>query len=282
MIKRILIGMSGLALGVALAGCGELSPSAAPRLSPIAEQVLANGTDWLRMETAQFVYYAADEAVLRAVRAETEHAYAVVSERLGLPEAAQQGVVFVIADAAQWDAVLSAGGQRVEGVALHVEREIYVRRQADASPAFGDIPHELVHFRIWQAYGRGTPLWLEEGVASYLGWQVTQAYHQQFNRMPERPERRFAAEQLVDWAAFWTLDRYPADPDRLRAFYWQAETLVAEWAAAVSEAEWQAGVQAGLRQGTAAPLLWQALYGWSAAESVALIERVEAAIVETF
>jgi len=172
-----------------------------------------------------------------------------IDEMLGLPPQMETGFVFVIDQEADWDRILQAAGNRVEGAALHIGREIYLRRSAEGSTPWIDIPHELVHFRLWQTHGGRLPLWLEEGLAQYMGWELARRYQLARGLELERELPALAPEHLLPWEEMMQWSAYPAGPAALMAFYRQSEELVAQWARMAAPLQWRADIRRLIEEG---------------------------------
>ncbi len=205
-------------------------------VSRLGRAVMRGGTHaWIHAESETFTYHAATRERLESVAREAEWTYAEVSERLGLSPASERGHLFVVEDEGDWTRVMRAAGRRADGVALHVGREIFILRDGPGGRTFVDIPHEMVHYRLWQQYGRDLPLWLEEGLAEYLGWQVAIRY-QRTRQLHLYRERSPVEEQTwIPWTTLFEMERYPADPRRTAAFYRQSGGLVGAIAEKIGE-----------------------------------------------
>lgn len=207
--------------------------------SPLGRAVMrGGGRSWTHAESRRFFFHAAQGDALPALVAEVEWCYDEVCRQLGLPPLEQAGRLFVLDSAADWSRVMRSAGRMEEGVAMHVGSEIYLLRDSSHSVSYVDVPHELVHFRLWQAYGHALPLWLEEGLAVEIGWSVATAYQLTRQLRLYREQPPLEPDALIPWAAVFAAETYPTVLTDLQAFYRQSAALVAILRTKIPENEW--------------------------------------------
>lgn len=233
---------------------------------------------WIHAETGTFTYHAATRERLDWVIREAEWTYAEVSRRLGLPPASERGHFFVVENKGDWARVMRAAGRREYGVALHVGREVFLLRDAHAGTSYLAIPHEMVHYRLWQEYDREVPLWLEEGLAVWLGWDVAQAYQDTRYLKLYRQQEPVQEEHWIPWPTLLALERYPDRPVRMAAFYRQTGQLVREIIEGIGDERLREFVETMMREQRSLREVLVEEFEWSAEEVAAMKERVEHAV----
>ena len=234
-MKKILVFMGwALAAGGSLnAGAASSTPAGTGSFSPLARQLWkAGGPGWVRSEKDLFHVYGRSPWEVGDVRAEAELAWAVIEEGLGPDPAPRPARIFVVGDRNLWDRVLRGADRRKDSLAIQAGDEIFLLREPDAEPDPGRLPHELVHLKLWRRFGDRVPLWLDEGLASYLGWaaaaRVARAGQARLNRV----KSYYAAAQLQDPEEVQAVRTYDAMGP---AFYRQAEEMVAAVARRVGD-----------------------------------------------
>ncbi len=234
---------------------------------------------WIHAETELFTYHTATRQRLERVAREAEWTYADVSRRLGLRAVEERGHLFVVENEGDWARVMRAAGRRADGVALHVGREIFILRDQHTGASYVDIPHEMVHYRLWQAYGReDLPLWLEEGLAVFLGWESALAYQQTRGLNLYRQQEAVEETDWFPWSELFAMKTYPDKPVRTAAFYRQTGRLLKEVVDGIGEERLGALVETLVHGQQSLRHVLETEYGWSAAEVDAMKERVEQAV----
>lgn len=234
-----------------------------------------NARSWVHAESDRFTYHAATRQRLERVMRETEWSYAEVTRRLGLPPAKERGHLFVVEDEGDWSRVMRAAGRRTDGVALHVGREIFILRDEFSGRAYVDVPHEMVHYRIAQVYGRGAPLWLEEGLAEYLGWETALAYHAKRGLNLYREQAALSDEDWIPWPELFAMESYPDEPTRAAAFYRQTGRLLEEVADVIGKDRIGALTASVVRDGGTLREALKNDHEIDGAEFVRMLDRVE-------
>lgn len=197
------------------------------RISSMARAFLKSGDgDWLHGESDLFIYHGRTLRRMERAAHEAEWAYAEVGARLNLPDPPRRGHIFILEDAATWKEVLRRSGRREDSAALHIHREIFLLCDGERSARYVDIPHEMVHFRLRQAYPDRLPLWLEEGLALFLDWELASAYQANRGLVLFREEAPPPAGAFIGRETLFHMRRYPRDLAEMRAFYRASETWV--------------------------------------------------------
>lgn len=197
-------------------------------LSPLGRVVMRGNTRaWTHAESDRFIFHTAKESLLGRVAHEADWCFDEIGRRLDLSEPPQRARFFIFDSVSEWQQYIQASARGRASVAAHVGREVYIRRAPEDRTQFVDLAHELVHLRLWQEYGSGIPLWLDEGLAEYVGWQVAAAYYLRHRELRlYRDFERIAEEQWLPWDLFFALRYYPEDAERNRVFYRQSYQLV--------------------------------------------------------
>ncbi|GEM_PF-1798913 len=174
---------------------------------------------WVHAESAHFIYHSESLQELARVSQESEFAHDYIADYLGLREQDRKARIFICVSERVWFRAMEIGGRREDGVSLHVGNEIYVYRPDEQREPGMDVAHELVHFRIQREFGDRVPLWLEEGLAVYLGWKTARAYQETLGRSVYREMPALDEADMLEWNEVFQRRQYPRDPDANRAFY---------------------------------------------------------------
>lgn len=246
----------------------DVSAVAAPLLRSVRRS-------WTHAESRSFMYHAASAALLAATVDEAEWCYTKIASWLPWPSEQRKGRLFIFDDRVEWEAMMRSGEHRKDGVAFHVGREIYILRGNEIPERYIDLPHEMVHYHVWQTYQNTLPLWLEEGLAVHFGWELASAYQLRQGLRLYRENAEPDQETWLSWDEVLARRTYPADPIKNRAFYWQAGQLVAFLAEVLSDREWVEVVQAFAEDpDVALSAVLHELFGWSSARIDAMKQRV--------
>jgi hypothetical protein len=198
---------------------------AADDLSPFARKVLKMGrVGWVCAESRHFICYASDASHLAAIQNAAEFAYARAVEFLPGATGGRKGRIFSV-DEEMWARVLRKADRRRDGLAIQSENEIFVMQSGSTADVAVRIAHEVVHYRVWQLWGSLVPVWLDEGLAGCLGWDIAEAYRL---KMGWQLSRRWgdAPPPVSDLAKLMKTADYPAPGPEAEAFYRQSEALV--------------------------------------------------------
>jgi hypothetical protein len=215
----------GLVLPVVAGHAASFSPAGTASFSPLARQVWkAGGREWIRSESHAFHIYGKAPWEVADVRAEAGLAWEEIENWLGRDPAPRPARLFIISDRKIWNRVLRGADRRKDSLAIQAENEIFILREPSAPVDQGRLPHELVHLKLWRQHGDRIPLWLDEGMASYLGWCAAGRVARAGGAALTRGKGIVAEDQI----------RSPAEVQSVRsykemgpAFYRQAEEMVA-------------------------------------------------------
>ncbi len=198
-----------------------------PEVTPVGESVLAAAkAEWVHGESAHFIYHAESAEAIRLFASEAEFAYRKTVADVAAGKTDKKGHLFIVSDRRIWDRVLRGGDRRKDSLALQMEDDLFVLAGTNGPATPVQIPHEIVHLKLWQLYDGRVPMWLDEGMAGYLGWKAALAYAQ---TQRKKLVRTFSA---VDPSNIKTLDEltamtaYPENAADAQAFCRQSEELV--------------------------------------------------------
>lgn len=196
-------------------------------LTPLGRAVLKAGSPgWVHAETEHFLFHAASTSALEEVAVESEFAYVEVSRALGTNRVARKGHVFAVARREAWEKVLRGSERRDDSLAMQLQNDLFVLKETNSVGNVLRIPHEMVHFRLWQLYGNRVPVWLDEGLAGYLGWKTAVAAHARTGKQLVRAPPYLKREHLLGLAQLTGATAYPSGGAAGAAFYIEAELLV--------------------------------------------------------
>ena len=218
-----------MALAVMLWPLGSGAVSSAPAgtasFSPLARQVWkAGGREWIRSESGGFHIFGKSPWEVADARAEAELAWEALDSWLGRDLVPRPARLFIVSDHDIWRRVLQGAGRRTDSLAIQAEDELFILREPTAPAYPARLPHELVHLKLWRRYGDRVPLWLDEGLASYLGWRAAGLVAKVSGSGLNRRKASVPADRI----------RSPGEIQAVRsygemgpAFYRQAEEMVA-------------------------------------------------------
>ncbi len=232
---------------------------------------------WVHAESDRYIYHAANRRTLDRVAREVEWADAEIERRLGLPATESRGRWFVVEEERVWRRLIRMSGGRHDGAAVHLGNELFIRRDRAHDLNHIDIPHELVHFRLQQAYDN-LPLWLEEGLAQWLGWELAKTYQLRQGFSLHREHEPIPSDDRLSWDDVLLRTTYPRDPGQNRAFYRQSSVLIEQLAQRLGPDEMGAFVQKALRHRGDFHRTVEMAYEWSPDDEADFFERVEAVL----
>jgi hypothetical protein len=203
---------------------GELSDR---EPTPLGRAVLNAGKpDWVHAESARFVFHADSAASVEEIAGEAEFAYLKVDDLLGTNSVVRKGHVFVVERRAIWEKVLQGSNRRNDSVAMQLQNDLFVLKETNSVGNVLRVPHEMVHLRLWQQYGNRTPVWLDEGLAAYIGWKVAVAAHALRDKQLVRAPPYLKREHLISLEQLTSATVYPPGSEEGAAFYVEAELCV--------------------------------------------------------
>ena len=196
----------------------------AKAFSPSAKALLKEGV-WWTVNTEHFdCWDRAKDALSR--RADLiEYAYRKAGFWLGGEPAAFRGRYFLIDDPATWRRIPEVA-DRSDAVSFQEGPEVFVLVSAQSAVNAVRIAHEIVHLRLRQVCAGDLPLWIDEGLSSYLGWKIAEGYGRLQRSVLTQELPDLQAEQLVANREITERTTYPRSEAEARIFYRQADALI--------------------------------------------------------
>ena len=204
----------------------RLSDRALTGLGQKALQVRAG--EWRHAETEHFIYHFFDRPMASVVSVEAEFSYRVIAAELGKDTSAWERKchLFLFDDADDWKAFQKFGGLDPWTGGIHSEGALFVRRNPGWKSDNGALPHEITHLVIYRFFGPGIPLWLNEGFAEYAASRCRASFFRA-RGYNARPRANMVKEgQYVPIAELTGAMGYPAENERVAAFYEESQKLV--------------------------------------------------------
>ena len=127
-----------------------------------------------------------------------------------------------------WNRLAEHGDHRQDGLAMQIGPEILIHWTTNDAENLVRLSHELVHYRIWQRGQAPVPIWLDEGIASSVGWKAALAVSEQEHIGLFRTR---TITNRSEWLSLDELTAYktlPDDPETARLIYIQSEALINE------------------------------------------------------
>ena len=115
---------------------------------------------------------------------------------------------------------------RAEAIASQVNDEIHLYPGTDSLKLAFRLGHELSHWLVYRQQPARPPLWLDEGLANWIGAAAAEACARPLSQTVQRPKPAHLDGHLFSIAELLALKAYPRSPAAVGAFYWQAESLV--------------------------------------------------------
>jgi hypothetical protein len=114
---------------------------------------------------------------------------------------------------------------RVEAFASQAGDEILLHPGNDPLKLAFRIAHEISHWLVSKRHPVRPPLWLDEGLANGIAADAAERCARTLKQTVERPAPPRLGGHLYALEELTALQGYPRKPDRVGAFYWQAEAL---------------------------------------------------------
>ncbi len=204
----------------------RLSDRALTALGQKALQVRAG--EWKHAESEHFIYHFFDRPMASIVSVEAEFSYRVIATELGKDTSTWERKchLFLFDDANDWKAFQKYGGLDPWTGGIHSEGALFVRRNPGWKSENGTLPHEITHLVIYRFFGPGIPLWLNEGFAEYAAARCRASFFRA-RGYNAKPRANVVKEgQYVPLADLTGAMTYPAENERVAAFYEESQKLV--------------------------------------------------------
>jgi hypothetical protein len=216
-----------------------IEPEAIDRagLSAIGRDVLRSSADWTVGRSDHFLVFAGSLREVSDTVAQLEFARTCGAARLGLDtDRTDPALVALVRDDRTWYRLMRGFGLRRDSLAMQVGRELFLKEDAAQARRPDRIAHEVMHLLLSDSFGRSIPLWLDEGVAGHYGWLCAGEFAIGREAVLVRNQPALLPDQVLSLDALLNLRRYPDDEEAARAFYRQAEDLVATLADRLGDA----------------------------------------------
>lgn len=194
-------------------------------VSSLGRRLLRQRDRWVAGRSEQFQVLAPTLRQVSAAVEEAEFAHRWLDRWFGPDPREARSLLFLVGDADLWRDIVQGHGLRHDSLAMQLRRELYLKDDPEQNARPDRIAHEVVHVRLFDDGADPLPLWLEEGLAGYLGWSCAVEFNHRrgvklYRNLPAVPEERLLSlEHMLGVAS------YPPDPAATQAFYRQSE----EW-----------------------------------------------------
>ncbi len=183
---------------------------------------------WNHAETENFIYHYRNSFVGTPVSVEAEFYYRVISGDLKKDTASWERKcrIFVFEESNNWDEFKVAGELDPWTGGLHVNNELYIKR--DPSYKWQDhiLGHEVAHLVIDRFYGGSSiPLWLNEGYSEFISRIAYASYWRARDEFAKPTSPPVPLERFMPLQRLTSFRDYPRESE-LDVFYGQSEKLV--------------------------------------------------------
>jgi len=194
-------------------------------VSPQGRAALKSPGEWKHAESEHFIYHYVDPKLVDTVLAHSETYYGWIKEAFGVEKDAwkEKVHVFVFHDEAEWKAFVA----RVHGGGPHPYAftsgwELFIYRDPFWLAPQKTLAHELTHVIAFRFLGGPIPLFLNEGLAEFIGWRAA-AQKTDGNQYALRAMQWIPEEKYVPVARLAEARDYPED---VETFYRESELFV--------------------------------------------------------
>ena len=197
------------------------------RLSSLGTRIRqADQERWRYAESLHFIGFAYNLRDLEMLLRQAEYAYAEVNRYLGITSGTGKTRIGLVQNDKLWDSLMRGEGLRPDGLAFQYQDEIYLKADEVQAARPDRVAHEIVHVRLRSAYPGGIPLWIDEGMANFLGWNIAEAYGRLQAKDLSRHLVAVDPGLVVGLNELASRNVYPDDPAAAQAYYRQTEELV--------------------------------------------------------
>lgn len=200
----------------------------------MAQRALALNPGWKHAETEHFIYHFTDAPTASAVSVEAEFYYRVIAGELGKDTARWERKchLFLFSEEGQWRAFQGVGGLDPWTGGIHSQGCLFLMRNKGWMARTQTLPHEIAHLVLERFVGAGVPLWLNEGFAEYAASRCQAAFYRARGYAAKPRVQAVPEAFYTPLAQLTTAATYPADGEKVPAFYDQCQKLVRFLAAA--------------------------------------------------
>ena len=197
------------------------------KVTALGRSVLkAGGLTWSHAEGSNLVFHATAPELIASLGPVGEFLDRRMTLYLGVGRGKRKNHVFLVGDDALWNEAIRGGDRRKDSLGVQFRTDLFLLIRLDSAAMVYALSHEMAHFRLWQRYGDDVPLWLDEGVASYAGWEAAQDYMLSVGKDLYRDRPSIGVKQFMTVDALTAVKAYPAGEAAFRAFCRESEELV--------------------------------------------------------
>lgn len=234
------------------------------RLSSMGARIRqADQERWRYAESRHFIGFAYNLRDLETLLRQAEYAYDEVNSYLGIASGTGKTRLFLVQNDKLWDSLMRGAGLRPDGLAFQYQDEIYLKADEAQAARPDRVAHEIVHARLRSAYGSNIPLWIDEGLANFLGWNIAEAYARLQARDLSRHLAAADATLVVGLNELASRDVYPDDSAAAQAYYRQVEEVVRAVQEQIHDDRMKAFVDAACRSKTGLREMLKSEFGFS-------------------
>ena len=209
------------------------------RWSPLAQMAFdAEGARWRHAESGRVMVHAASRAELARIIEEAHDAWSAAGAQLALPATTNRVRLICVYEQSTWDRLVKKGGVRPDGLALQSGRDILLKTETNQPLRADRVAHEMVHYRLREAYGSALPLWLEEGLATRMGISIARDFSGRKGVRLAGEWPAIPASDILPLAQLLGDAGYPESSGHAQAFGRQAAEFVGALAERVGSTGW--------------------------------------------
>jgi hypothetical protein len=186
--------------------------------------------DWKHAETDHFIYHFVHSYVATPVAVEAEFYWRVAAQELGRPETQDKSHIYIFERPDDWKQFQAGAVLEPWTGGIQSDGSLFIVRDPSFKFADNSLGHEIVHLVLYRFYGRGIPLWLNEGVAEFVSKGAHASFQRARGYLAKAKSQPIPPEQLFPISTLGTMT-YPK-ADRIETFYGESEKLVRFLAAA--------------------------------------------------
>lgn len=198
-------------------------------ISKLGEQALEIRKDeWKHAETENFVYHYFQSHIATAVSVEAEYYYKSISTELGkdTTQWERKCHIYIFEKLEDWSQLKAAGGVEPWTGGLHIRGELFIVRRPEFKFKGSTLAHEVTHLVLDRFYTSGIPLWMNEGLAEYLGERSYNTFYRARGYMARPTAPKVVESSYIPLANLTSQERYPDDVLEVNAFYNESHRLV--------------------------------------------------------
>jgi hypothetical protein len=205
----------------------ELSQLSQQDRNPLgATAVAIHPEDWKHGETDHFIYHFVHSYVSTPISVEAEFYWRVVAQELGKSETTPQekSHIYIFESAEDWKAFQVGAVLEPWTGGIQSDGSLFIVRDPSYKFADNSLGHEIAHLVLYRFYGRGIPLWLNEGFAEYISKSAHASFQRARGYAAKPRSDSIATSKLFPLRELSTMHYPPAD--QVEAFYTESERLV--------------------------------------------------------